>query len=163
MFSLAPHHMVLLVDERSRLYERSREDALPPPPPPPPPGGEGQLVMSAPRTLDEVAKPSGSATTKGQWTHRLIPSHRRWIERRHGEVKYHLTQLLSGHGCFRSTYVVQKTDTKQLVSDLPSYSGGCRRTMSSFHCPRFTVGKRRELTRLAKRAIRARAQLLESC
>ncbi|CAB0042574.1 unnamed protein product [Trichogramma brassicae] len=68
--------LVLLVDERSRLYERSREDAR---------GGA---------TSDERAKTlekwqtQWSATTKGRWTHRLIPSIAAWIERRHGEVNY---------------------------------------------------------------------------
>lgn len=40
-------------------------------------------------------------STKGRWTYELIPNIRLWIERRHGEVNYHLTQLLTGHGCFR--------------------------------------------------------------
>lgn len=42
-----------------------------------------------------------STSTKGRWTHRLIPEVSRWVDRRHGEVNFHLTQLLSGHGCFR--------------------------------------------------------------
>lgn len=42
-----------------------------------------------------------SASTKGRWTHVLIPEVRPWIERKHGEVNYYLTQFLSGHGCFR--------------------------------------------------------------
>lgn len=37
---------------------------------------------------------------KGQHTRRLIPDIRRWINRRHGEVNYHVTQALTGHGCF---------------------------------------------------------------
>lgn len=40
-------------------------------------------------------------TEKGRWTHRLIPSVSTWVSRRHGEVTFHLTQFLSGHGCFR--------------------------------------------------------------
>lgn len=39
---------------------------------------------------------------KGRWTHRLIPKIEHWIERRHGEVHYYLTQFLTGHGCFRA-------------------------------------------------------------
>ena len=42
-----------------------------------------------------------SNNTKGRWTHRLIPELAGWINRRHGEVTFHLTQILSGHGCFR--------------------------------------------------------------
>lgn len=37
----------------------------------------------------------------GRWTHSLIPDIQTWINRKHGEVNFHLTQFLSGHGCFR--------------------------------------------------------------
>jgi hypothetical protein len=39
-------------------------------------------------------------STDGRWTYRLIPNVRRWVSRKFGEVTYHLTQVLSGHGCF---------------------------------------------------------------
>lgn len=39
--------------------------------------------------------------TKGRWTARLIADIRPWMERRHGEIDYYLTQFLSGHGYFR--------------------------------------------------------------
>lgn len=41
-------------------------------------------------------------TGKGQWTQRLIPNLEPWLERGFGETTYHLTQLLSGHGCFQA-------------------------------------------------------------
>jgi len=41
------------------------------------------------------------ASSKSRWTHRLIPNIRRWTKRKHGRVNFYLTQLLSGHGCFR--------------------------------------------------------------
>ena len=41
------------------------------------------------------------AADKGRWTHRLIPSVEVWKKRKHGEVNYHLTQFLTGHGCYR--------------------------------------------------------------
>uniref|UniRef100_A0A2H8TIE5 Reverse transcriptase domain-containing protein n=1 Tax=Melanaphis sacchari TaxID=742174 RepID=A0A2H8TIE5_9HEMI len=37
---------------------------------------------------------------KGRWTYTLIPSIATWISRRHGETNFHLTQVLTGHGCF---------------------------------------------------------------
>ncbi|CAB0030715.1 unnamed protein product [Trichogramma brassicae] len=88
--------LVLLVDERSRLYEHSREDAR------------------SDATSDERAKTlekwqtQWSATTKGRWTYRLIPSIAAWIERRHGEVNYYLTQR-NPTAALDLTYVVQKT------------------------------------------------------
>jgi len=40
------------------------------------------------------------ASEKGRWTHRLIGDVRSWYTRKHGEVPFHLTQFLTGHGCF---------------------------------------------------------------
>lgn len=42
-----------------------------------------------------------SATTKGRWTHKLIPELNSWLERKHGDIEYYITQFLSGHGAFR--------------------------------------------------------------
>ncbi|XP_065091473.1 uncharacterized protein LOC135712450 [Ochlerotatus camptorhynchus] len=42
-----------------------------------------------------------NTTENGRWTHRLIPILSTWVNRKHGEVNFHLTQFLSGHGCFR--------------------------------------------------------------
>ncbi|KAF0710638.1 Reverse transcriptase domain-containing protein, partial [Aphis craccivora] len=36
----------------------------------------------------------------GRWTHRLIRDVAAWYRRKHGEVSYHLSQVLTGHGCF---------------------------------------------------------------
>jgi len=41
-------------------------------------------------------------TSKGRWTHRLIPCIATWHCRKHGEVNYHLSQALTSHGCFSS-------------------------------------------------------------
>ena len=38
----------------------------------------------------------------GRWTYRLIPNIEKWINRKNGEVCYHLTQFLTGHGGYRS-------------------------------------------------------------
>ncbi|KAE9536737.1 hypothetical protein AGLY_006970 [Aphis glycines] len=36
----------------------------------------------------------------GRWTHCLIRDVAAWYRRKHGEVSYHLSQVLTGHGCF---------------------------------------------------------------
>lgn len=38
---------------------------------------------------------------KTEWTKRLIPNIGIWLDRKHGEVSHHLTQVISGHGCFQ--------------------------------------------------------------
>lgn len=75
------------------------------------------------------------SSTKGRWTHRLIPSVASWIDRHHGEVNFHLTQFLSGHGCFRS-YLHRFGHA--VSPDCPECAG----TQESaehviFECPRF--------------------------
>ncbi|XP_046481057.1 uncharacterized protein [Neodiprion pinetum] len=39
---------------------------------------------------------------KGGWTRQAIPTLGPWLDRRHGHLNYHLTQGLTGHGCFGS-------------------------------------------------------------
>lgn len=41
-------------------------------------------------------------TENGRWTHRLIPNVKSWYQRKHGMIEFHLTQALTGHGCFSS-------------------------------------------------------------
>jgi hypothetical protein len=41
-------------------------------------------------------------STKGRWTHRLLPNVDRWLNKPPMSLSFHLTQVLSGHGCFRS-------------------------------------------------------------
>lgn len=40
------------------------------------------------------------ASTKGRWTHRLIPHLTEWIRRKRGGLTYYVTQALTRHGCF---------------------------------------------------------------
>lgn len=43
-----------------------------------------------------------NASTKGEWTRTPFPDIRVWLNRKHGELSYHMTQALTGHGCFPS-------------------------------------------------------------
>lgn len=40
------------------------------------------------------------SSCQGEWTRKLIPDVRKWVERRGCPTDYHMTQLLSGHGGF---------------------------------------------------------------
>ncbi|CAB0038776.1 unnamed protein product [Trichogramma brassicae] len=65
---------------------------------PPPRGRKGRGRLA---TLSKKWQEAWDRSKKARWTHRLIPNIRVWIERRHGELNYHLTQLLTGHGFFK--------------------------------------------------------------
>nr|XP_041630530.1 uncharacterized protein LOC121501961 [Drosophila kikkawai] len=54
------------------------------------------------QVLRLAAKDATLAASKGRWTYRMIPQLDCWLKRKHGQINFHLTQILSGHGCFRS-------------------------------------------------------------
>ena len=41
-----------------------------------------------------------SLAEKGEWIRMLICDLDQWMSRSHGQMSFHLTQVLSGHGCF---------------------------------------------------------------
>ncbi|XP_050443995.1 uncharacterized protein LOC126847653 [Adelges cooleyi] len=43
-------------------------------------------------------------TGTGGWTRRLIPDVRPWVSRSFGTINYHITQFLTGHGCFEHAF-----------------------------------------------------------
>lgn len=77
-----------------------------------------------------------STSNKGRWTYELIPNIKDWFERKHGDLNFYLTQMLSGHGCFRS-YLYR------FNHDSDPYCPYCGVTVEEdakhvfFFCPRF--------------------------
>lgn len=56
---------------------------------------------------------------KGQWTRALIPQLKEWVECKHRRLDYFVTQVLTGHGSFRTyTKKIKKTE-----NDLCIYCG----------------------------------------
>ncbi|CAB0044279.1 unnamed protein product, partial [Trichogramma brassicae] len=93
-------------------------------------------------TLGNAKQVAGSMgpVEKARWTHRLIPNIRVWIERRHGELNYHLTQLLTRHGFF-------KHHSRRYDYNLSAQCPVCPSSIENaehvfYHCPRF--GEERE-------------------
>lgn len=75
----------LLVRERALLYEKGKEE-------------KANIQEETLRLWQE----RWEVSTKGEWTRRLIPDIERWVGRDHGDLDFHLTQILSGHGCFEA-------------------------------------------------------------
>ncbi|XP_041452024.1 uncharacterized protein LOC121405423 [Drosophila obscura] len=50
---------------------------------------------------------------KGRWTHQLIPSIEAWVDRKHGQVNFYLTQLLAATAAFAATCIVSGMRTQQ--------------------------------------------------
>ena len=59
---------------------------------------------------------NAESATRCKWTKRLIRNVSAWCGRRHGELSFQLTQLLSGHGCFgRYLYLIGKRTNESCV------------------------------------------------
>ncbi|XP_054259342.1 uncharacterized protein LOC128984085 [Macrosteles quadrilineatus] len=75
--------------------------------------------------------------TRGRWTARLIRQVQPWVERRHGEVDYYLTQFLSGHGYFQSyLHLMAKTNSPDCIY-CPCIPDDAEHTF--FHCPQWDM------------------------
>jgi len=79
----------LLAKEREAVYDRRRNPVSP-------------TTDDDPRSNTmEAWQERWSTEASGCWTRRLIPDVRPWCARSHGmTTNFHLTQFLSGHGCF---------------------------------------------------------------
>lgn len=74
-------------------------------------------------------------STKGRWTHCIIPNIEEWHNSCNGEVNYYLTQLISGHGCFRSYLYKYKWEDSP---ECPRCQGVTENAEHvTFQCPRF--------------------------
>ncbi|CAB0039642.1 unnamed protein product [Trichogramma brassicae] len=114
----------LLIEERSRLYHRRLENV-----------GSEERARMIEKWQAQWTRGSIARSTKGRWNQGLIPNIITWIERRHGEVNYHLTQLLTGHGYFRSLLCRTNNDTSDLCPACPLAVEDDEHVI--FHCPRF--------------------------
>ncbi|XP_023314129.1 uncharacterized protein LOC111693553 [Trichogramma pretiosum] len=122
LFSISP--LELLIDECSRQYHRQLENV----------GSEKRA-----RTIEKW-QAQWTRSTKVRRIHRLITNIIPWIERRHGEVNYHLTQLLTGHGYFRSYLYRTNNDTSNLCLTFALAVEDAKHVI--VHCPRFAEEKR---------------------
>lgn len=86
---------------------------------------------------------------KERWTHRLIPQIEDWLNRGHGEVNYYLTQMLSGHGCFRSYLYKYKHEDSPICPTCDNANEDAEHVF--FVCPRFSTARNRWNTLLGTR------------
>lgn len=80
-----------------------------------------------------------NASTKGRWTYRLIPKVEIWVNRSHGELNYYLTQVISGHGCFRAYLYKFKCDDSPDCSACVAVEENAEHVL--FQCPRFSASR----------------------
>lgn len=61
---------------------------------------KGSTVEEAKRSLLDVWQKEWDSCPEGRWTHKLIGNIEVWHSRRFGNVTFHMSQILTGHGCF---------------------------------------------------------------
>lgn len=115
--SMAP--IDLLVNEERYRFERKEEDTR----------KEGREKTIA--TWQE----RWNTSAKGRWTYRLIPNISSWIERQHGDVDFYVSQLLTGHGCFRQYLNKFGHDSTPHCTICPDKIEDAEHTF--FECPQF--------------------------
>lgn len=99
-------------------------------------------------------------SSSGRWTYRLIPSIKDWIERPHGEINFHMTEFLSGHGGFRE-YLhrigrAASPNCPHCINEIESPEH------VFFECPRFQ-DDRKELHKLVGPDIKAETLIEAMC
>lgn len=77
----------------------------------------------------------GGASRFQRWTHRLIPDVAAWQSRNHGDVTFHLSQVLSGHGFFREYLCRMGFTSSPDCRMCPTIPETVEHAM--FECPRF--------------------------
>lgn len=91
----------LLVKERVNIFNRRLDETL-----------EGVRIDEKATTLAEWQTRWQNNERDAQWTKRLIPNLKPWLNCSFRKTDYFLTQFLSGHGCYRAyAYRMGKTDS----------------------------------------------------
>ena len=80
----------LLIEERDLLYQGERATR------------KAHKKEAREKTMKTWQKRWEKTTGKAEWTKKIIPDVAKWINRKHGELTYHLSQMLSGHGVFKT-------------------------------------------------------------
>ncbi|XP_015509714.2 uncharacterized protein LOC107216897 [Neodiprion lecontei] len=130
----------VLAEERRNLYHRKRSSTL----------SAEDLRTEERRYSIARWQQLWDAAEKGRWTYRLIPRIDVWLGRNHGEVNYYLTQMLSGHGCFRAYLHRFKHDDSPECPACPRVAENAEHVF--FECPRF-IPQRDELEKILNKRI----------
>lgn len=129
----------ILADEMTRIYRRKSIS-------------NGVLHLSEINTIKkeereaslELWQNTWNSSTKGRWTHKLIPNIKMWINRKHGACQYQITQFISGHGGYRKYLHRFGHDDSPLCPECTTVEEDTNHAI--FHCPRFVVDRRDNLT-----------------
>ncbi|KAI8122657.1 Retrovirus-related Pol polyprotein from type-1 retrotransposable element R1 2 [Lucilia cuprina] len=115
----------ILADEARPVYEQRKSN----------PSNEKEIAKLERLKSIQIWQNSWEESLKGRWTFRLIPKIEPWVLRCHGEVKYYLTQFLTGHGGYRCYLYKFGLDTTPNCPYCKTQTEDAEHVM--FCCPRF--------------------------
>lgn len=128
---MIPAH--LLGSERQRIAEQCRWTNLP----------LAVIKAQQRRTTMSEWQEMWTATTKGQWTKRMIPNVARWADNSAlSAISYHMAQVLTGHGCFQSYLHSRKRALDAMCYHCRDPEDDVEHTV--FRCPHW-AGARRDM------------------
>ncbi|KAL7724809.1 hypothetical protein ACLKA6_003658 [Drosophila palustris] len=117
----------LLAREMAELYRWSQEKGRTPP--------EDAIRRSERAATMATWQARWDASEKGRWTHRLVPKVHDWMERERGEVNFHLTEFISGHGGFRDYLYRFRHEAAPWCPACPLQRENPQHV--PYHCPRY--------------------------
>jgi hypothetical protein len=124
-----------LQKERRQREDREEDDDIVP--------EEGDNDNGIDDAIDLLDREWQLETQVGQWTKRLLCGPgvlRQWYERRHGQITYHLSQALCGHGCFQEYLCrIGKAETAACVECESGESDDAEHTL--FRCEAFAEAR----------------------
>lgn len=119
----------IMADEAKRRYDRKGQ------------GHDGKETRREEQARStEMWQNRWNESQKGRWTFRLIPNVKDWADRKHGELNYHFTQFLTGHGGYRKYLHRFGHDESPLC---PTCGEDEDVEHVVFECPRFQEERRR--------------------
>ena len=99
---------------------------------------ERQRTIEEWQTTWDADAAADNASRYVRWAHLVIPDVGAWQLRNHGEVTFHLSQVLSGHGFFREYPNKMRFTSSPACPRCPGVVQGVEHVMSSnVECPRF--------------------------
>ena len=123
----------LLAQERRVIYLRGLKTP------------RSQAAKEARKETLRIWQQTWEQESRGKWTRTLIKNIEPWVNRKHGELNYYLTQFLTGHGCFNE--YLKKMGIRQFESCQYCTSVNEDVYHTFFVCPRWAI----ERTQLRQR------------
>ena len=106
----------------------------------------GEKTLAAEETLVAWQRRWDDLRDKAQWTKKLIPNITAWTTRKFGEVNHHLTQILTGHGCFQAYLHRCKIVRDGQCKFCQENADTAEHTL--FYCPRWEEARKETTERL---------------